>query len=180
MPLLRSWSSVLGLGLLVGGVALAEGTSVISVDLPYDNYNLQLRGADIVSRDLQLQRVGTELRGRALGSVAQLTLKKDGVSGAVGTSPVNLKVRTEGDTLLAEGGFIDGPVTLRFSPKELHVYISQCRYELAFAQGVYEGRRSCDSRLLPPVRFSVPPDLRERSPAEQAALLLFALAPAAK
>ena len=180
MPLLRSWSSVLGLCLLVGGVALAEGTPVISVDLPYDNYNLQLRGDDVVSRDLQLHRSATGIRGRAPGGVAQLTLKKDGVTGAVGSSPVNLKVRTEGDTLFAEGGFIDGPVTLRFSPKELHVYISQCRYELTATQGVYEGRRSCDSRMLPPVRFSVPPELLKRSPAEQAALLLFALAPAAK
>ncbi|HYO66333.1 MAG TPA: hypothetical protein VEU33_09645 [Archangium sp.] len=161
-------------------MALAEGTSVISVDLPYDNYNLQLRGDDVVSRDLQLHRSAKEIRGRALGSVAQLTLKKDGVSGAVGNSPVNLKVRMEGDTLLAEGGFIDGPVTLRFNPKELHVYISQCRYELTSTQGVYEGRRSCDSKVLPPVRFSVPPEFLKRSPAEQAALLLFALAPAAR
>ncbi|HEX5752018.1 MAG TPA: hypothetical protein VFZ09_37715 [Archangium sp.] len=161
-------------------MALAEGTPVISVDLPYDNYNLQLRGDDVVSRDLQLHRTPTEIRGRALGSVAQLSLEKDGVSGAVGNSPVNLKVRTEGDSLIAEGGFIDGPVTLRFSPKELHVYISQCRYELTSTQGVYEGRRSCDSRLLPPVRITVPAGLRERSPAEQAALLLFALAPAAR
>jgi hypothetical protein len=148
------------------------------VDLPYDNYNLQLRGDDILSRDLQLHRSATEIRGRVLGTAAQLTLKKDGASGVIGSRPVNLKVRKEGDTLFAEGGFIDGPVTLRWSPKELHVYINQCRYELAYTEGVYEGRRSCDSRLLPPVRFSVPPQLLERGPAEQAALLLFALVPA--
>lgn len=148
------------------------------MDLPYDNYNLRLQGDEVVSRDLQLHRDGTELRGRVLGATAQLTLKKDGASGVIAGRPVNLKVRKEGDTLLAEGGFIDGPVTLRWSPKELHVYINQCRYELTYTEGWYEGRRSCDSRLLPPVRFSVPPQLLERSPAEQAALLLFALVPA--
>lgn len=162
----------------MGGLALGQSTPAISVDLPYDNYNLQLRGDEVVSRDFQLHRSGTVIRGRALGVVAQLTLKKDGASGAVGISPVNLKVRTEGDTLLAEGGFVDGPVTLRFSPKQLDVYISQCRYELTYTGALYEGRRSCDSRLLPPVRVSVPPELLERGPAEQAVLLLFALAPA--
>lgn len=164
----------------MGGVALGESTPVISVDLPYDNYNLQLRGDDVVSRDLQLHRSDTEIRGRALGGMAQLTLKPDGASGAINGSPVNLKVRKQGDTLFAEGGFINGPVTLRFSPRNLHVYINQCRYELkpTEAGGWYEGPRSCDSKLLPPVRFFVPSELLERSPSEQAALLLFALAPA--
>ncbi len=180
MPRLRSWSTVLGLSLLVGGVALGESTPVISVDLPYDNYNLQLRGDDVVSRDLQLHRSDKEIRGRALGGLAQLTLKPDGASGVINGSPVNLKVRKQGDTLFAEGGFINGPVTLRFSPRNLHVYINRCRYELQSTGtgGWYEGPRGCDSKLLPPVRFFVPPELLARGPAEQAALLLFALAPA--
>lgn len=164
----------------MGGVALGESTPVISVDLPYDNYNLQLRGDDIVSRDFQLHRSDTEIRGRALGGMAQLTLKPDGASGSINGSPVNLKVRKQGDTLFAEGGFINGPVKLRFSPRNLHVYIDQCTYELkpTGAGGWYEGQRSCDSKLLPPVRVFVPPELLERSASEQAALLLFALAPA--
>jgi hypothetical protein len=180
MPRLRFWSSVLGLGLLVGGVALGEPTPAISVNLPYDNYNLQLRGDDVVSRDLQLHRSETELRGRALGAFTWLTLKTDGASGVIGGTPVNLKVRKQGDTLFAEGGFINGPVTLRFSPRHLHVYVNQCTYELKLTEneGWYEGPRSCDSRLLPPVRFFVPPEFLARGSAEQAALLLFALASA--
>jgi hypothetical protein len=161
-------------------VALGESTPVISVDLPYDNYNVQLVGDDVVSRDLQLHRSDKEIRGRALGGLAQITLKPDGASGVINGSPVNLKVRKQGDTLFAEGGFINGPVTLRFSPRNLHVYINRCRYELKATEtgGWYEGPRGCDSKLLPPVRFFVPPELLARGPAEQATLLLFALAPA--
>ncbi|WP_375766270.1 hypothetical protein NR798_31830 [Archangium gephyra] len=161
-------------------MALGESTPVISVDLPYDNYNLQLRGDDVVSRDIQLHRSDTEIRGRALGGTAQLTLKPDKAAGVIGGSPVNLKVRQEGDALVAEGGFINGPVTLRLSPSDFHVYIDQCTYRLKStgAEGWYEGRRSCDSKLLPPVRVFVPPELLSRGPAEQAALLLLALAPA--
>ncbi|HYO60088.1 hypothetical protein [Archangium sp.] len=160
-------------------MAVGQSASpVIAVDLPYESYNLQLRGDDVVAPDIQLHRSAKELRGRALGGVAWLTLKEDGASGVVDATPVNLKVHKQGDTLLAEGGFINGRVTLRFSPKELHVYINQCRYELTYTEGWYQGPRSCDSRLLPPVRLFVPPELLGRGPAEQAVLLLFALAPA--
>ncbi|PTL75290.1 hypothetical protein [Vitiosangium sp. GDMCC 1.1324] len=183
MPSLRSWSrgSLLGVGLLVGGVAAgAPDSPVIAVHLPYESYNLQLSGDDVLSADIQLHRSATELRGRALGTAARLTLKEGGASGVVGSTPVNLKVHKEGDTLLAEGGFVDGRVTLRFNSKELHVYINQCRYELTYTEGWYEGPRSCDSRLAPPVRLSVPPEFLSRSASEQAALLLFALAPAGR
>lgn len=162
----------------MGGVAFGDSPPVISVDLPYDNYTLQLMGDEVVSRDLQLHRSDTEIRGRALGTMTRLTLKADGASGVIGGTPVNLKVHKQGDTLFAEGGFIDGPVTLRFSPRNLHVYINRCRYELTFTEGSYVGPRGCASRLLPPVRLSVPPELLTRGPSEQAALLLFALASA--
>lgn len=180
MPRLRSWSSVVGLGLLLGGVALGDSPPVISLDLPYDNFNVQLRGDDIVSRDMQLHRSDTELRGRAPGGFVKLALQKDKATGVVGGSPVNLKIRQQGDTVFAEGGFINGPVTLRFSPRNLHVYVNQCTYDLKATetQGWYEGRRSCDSKLLPPVRVFVPPELVARGASEQAALLLFSLAAA--
>ncbi|QRK07909.1 hypothetical protein JQX13_49425 [Archangium violaceum] len=152
----------------------------ISVDLPYRSFNLQFSGDDVFSPDLQIHRSGTELRGRALGLATLLTLKEDGVSGVVGSIPINLKVRKEGDTLIAEGGFIDGRTKLRFSPKALHVYINQCTYDLTFAEGVYQGPRSCDSRFSPPVRISVPPELLSRGASEQAALLLFALVSAGR
>ncbi|WNG38509.1 hypothetical protein F0U60_36340 [Archangium minus] len=178
MSLLRSWSrgTLLSLGLLVGGVAVgAPELPAISVDLPFRSFNFQFSGADVFSPDVQLRRSATELRGRALGQATLITLKEDGASGVVGSIPINLKVRKEGDTLLAEGGFIDGRVKLRFNPKTLHVYINQCTYELTYTEGVYQGPRSCDRRFSPPVRISVPSELLSLSPSEQAALLLFAL-----
>jgi hypothetical protein len=183
MSSFRSWSrgSLLGLGLLVGGVAAdASEPPVISVNLPYESYNVQLNGEDVLSPDIQLHRSATELRGRVLGEAARLTLKGDGASGVVGATPINLKVRKEGDTLVAEGGFVAGRVTLRLNPKELHVYVNQCRYELTYTEGWYQGPRSCDRKLAPPVRLFVPPELLSRGPAEQAALLLFALATAGR
>ncbi|MCY1076649.1 hypothetical protein [Archangium lansingense] len=158
-------------------MALGNSTPVISVDLPYDNFNVELRGDDIVSREMQLHRSDTELRGSALGGTVKLELKPDKATGVIGGRPVNLKLRKQGDTLFAEGGFFDGPVTLRFSPKNLHVYVNQCTYDLKATEneGWYEGPRSCTSKLLPPVRVFVPPELLARGSAEQAALLLFTL-----
>ncbi|HEX8826056.1 MAG TPA: hypothetical protein VF794_39485 [Archangium sp.] len=178
MRSLHSWSlrSLLALGLLVGGGAAdAAESPAISVRLPFNQYNLQLRGEDVVSLSLQLHRTPTGLRGRAFDVPTQLTLKEGGVSGVVGSTPVNLKVRQEGDTVHAEGGFINGRVTLRFSPAELHVYINQCTYKLTYTEGRYMGPRSCDSRLAPPVELAVPSMFQALTPVEQATLLLFAL-----
>jgi hypothetical protein len=105
-------------------------------------------------------------------------LKEDGASGVIGPTPINLKVRKQGDTITAEGGFVGGRVTLRLNARELHVYINQCRYELTNTDGWYQGPRSCDSKLVPPVRLFVPPELLSRGATEQATLLLFALASA--
>ena len=179
MRLLRFWSIrfLLCLGLVVGGVAVGQPEPpAIAVRLPFRSYNLRFSGDDVYSLDVQLHRSPTKWRGRAFGRVANLTLKEDGVSGVIGAAPVNLKVREEGDILLAEGGFLGGPVRLRFSPKELHLYMGGCTYELAYTEGRYQGPRSCDSNLAPAVQVSVPDAFGGLGPTEQATLLLFSLA----
>ncbi|HLM46045.1 MAG TPA: hypothetical protein VK458_19395 [Myxococcaceae bacterium] len=179
MRSLRSWSlgSLLALGLLVGGGAVAANEPAIGVRLPFNAYNLRFEGEDVVSLAVQLRRSPTELRGRVFDAPTLLTHKEGGISGIVGSTPVNLKVRQEGDTVHAKGGFINGPVTLRYSPRELHVYINQCTYRLTYTDGRYIGPRSCDSRLVPPVEVSLPDMFQQLAPVEQATLLLLALTP---
>lgn len=177
-PRSRFLGSLLGLGLLLSGVAAAESElPAITVRLQYQAYNLSLSEDAVTSQGIQLHRSATALRGRAFGTVADLALKEDGVSGVLGDTPVNLKVRKEGDTVLAEGGFMGGPVKLRFNAKQLQLYVNRCRYDLTYVDGGrYEGRRSTDRALAPPIQLTVPPALQQRAPAEQVALLLFALA----
>ena len=55
------------------------------------------------------------------------------------------EIKTEGNTVKAEGGFAGGPVELSYSPAELTVYIHDCTYRLKNnSEGTYVGRRSCD------------------------------------
>jgi hypothetical protein len=152
---------LLGLGLLAGGVAVgASKEPAISVRLPQAAYTLRLAGGNIVANHIQLSWTPTEMRGRAFGSVAVLSLKK---------------ARTEGGVLIGEGGFLGGPVQLRFSSQELHVYLNGCTYRLKHAGDRYEGPRSCDSSLAPPVTVGLPEDFQTLTPAEQMILLLLSL-----
>ena len=167
---------LLGIGLLAGGVAVgAPAEPAISVRLPQAAYNLRLAGGNVVANHIQLNWTPTEMRGRAFGTVAVLALKQDQVAGNIGGVPVNLKARTEGGALIGEGGFMGGPVELRFSPRELHVYLNGCTYQLKYVGDRYEGPRSCDSRLAPPVTVGVPEDFQNLTPAEQMILLLLSL-----
>jgi hypothetical protein len=177
MRSLRSWSlrSLLALGLLVGGGAVAADAPAIAVRLPFNAYNLRFEGEDVVSLGVQLHRSPTELRGRVFGAPSLFTLKEGGVSGVVGPTPINLKVHQEGDSLKAEGGFLNGRVTLSFNAQELHVYIDQCTYKLTYTEGRYVGPRSCSRKLAPPVEVALPEMFQQLAPVEQATLLLLAL-----
>ncbi len=167
----------LGVGLLAGGVASAipADAPAIGVQLWRTSYNLRFSGNDVLSAGVQLHLDSGAARGRIGGLDAQMTLKDDKVTGVVGGQHTNLKVKKEGDTLKAEGGLLGKRVELRYSPTELHAYMTGCTYDLKYVEGVYEGRRSCDVSLAPPVRVTVPNALSERTPAEQAMLLLLAL-----
>jgi hypothetical protein len=167
---------MLGIGLLAGGGAVGAPTEpAIAVRLPQAAYNVRLSDGNIVANHLQLSWTPTNVRGRAFGSVAMLSLKQDQVSGHIGGVPVNLKARTEGGALLGEGGFLRGPAKVRLSPKELYVYLNGCTYRLQPVGGRYEGPRSCDSLLAGPVTVGLPEDFQKLTPAEQVLLVLLAL-----
>lgn len=171
---------MLGLGLLAGGVALAEPKEpTISVRLPQASYNVRLTGKDIVSPAIQLHHSPTELRGRVGGVTATISFKENEAKGNIGTGAVNLKIKAEGDTVKAEGGFGGRPVELSYSPTELTVYINDCTYRLKntedTSEGTYVGRRSCDRAFERDTEVTIPEVFRQLTPPEQATILLLSL-----
>jgi hypothetical protein len=167
---------MLGVGLLVGGAALAESKEpVISVRLPQASYNVKLTGKDIVSQSLQLSHSPKELRGRVGATTAAISFKENEAKGNIGQAPVNLKIKVEGTTVKAEGGFAGRPVELSYSPSELTVYINDCTYRLKNTEGTYTGRRSCDRSLVRDTEVTIPAEFQQLTPPEQATILLLSL-----
>ncbi|WP_375755200.1 hypothetical protein [Corallococcus exercitus] len=173
------WRGAVLVGVLAGaGVAVAElppeplppRTSRFLADL-------LISEDDVTGSSVQLSRLPGELRGRVYGSFVSLRLEDARVKGNIGQSLVNLDVKKEDGVLKAQGGFWGRPVTLSWSPRELTVYVRDCTYRLhALLPGrIYEGPRSCDSRLQPPMTLTLPDLFLSASPEEQASLLLLTL-----
>jgi hypothetical protein len=169
----------LGLGLLAGGAALAASNApAISVSLPTASYNVQLTGKDVVAAHIQLSHSPKELRGRIYDAPTVISFKDGEANGNIGGGAVKLKIKTEGNTLKAEGGFAGRPAELTYSPTELTVYISDCTYRLKNndeGTGTYIGRRSCDRSFQRDTVVSIPEIFQQLSPAEQATLILISL-----
>jgi hypothetical protein len=167
---------MLGLGLLAGGVALAEPKeAVISVRLPQSSYNVKLTGKDVVSQAVQLHHSPKELRGRVGSAATTISFTESAAKGNIGSGAVNLKIKVEGDTVKAEGGFGGRPVELSYSPAELTVYINDCTYRLKNTEGTYVGRRSCDRAFERDTEVTIPEIFQQLTPPEQATILLLSL-----
>lgn len=168
---------MMGLGLLAGAVALAEPKEpAISVRLPQSSYNVRLTGKDIISPTIQLSHSPKELRGRVGDATATISLKENEAKGNIGPGAVNLKIKVEGDTVKAEGGFGGRPAELSYSPAELTVYINDCTYRLKNnTEGTYVGRRSCDRAFARDTEVAIPQVFQQLTPAEQATILLLSL-----
>lgn len=168
---------MMGLGLLAAGVALAESKEpTISVRLPQASYNVRLTGKDVISQGIQLSHSAKELRGRVGNSPATISFKENEAQGHIGPNAVNLKIKVEGDTVKAEGGFGGRPVELSYSPAALTVYINDCTYRLKNnTEGNYVGRRSCDRAYERDTEVSIPEAFQQLTPPEQATILLLSL-----
>jgi hypothetical protein len=169
---------VLGLGLLAGGVALAEPKEPhISVRLPKTSFNVRLTGKDIVAPHFQLSHSKGEMKGRFGEAVTVISLKDGEIKGNLGGGVVNLKTKVKGDTVEAEGGFGGSPAEVKYSPKEITVYVSSCTWRLKNTEeGNYVGKRSCDRVFEPESEVVLPSVFWELTPAEQVVLLLFTMA----
>jgi hypothetical protein len=153
----------------------APNEPAISVTLPQATYNVRLADGNVVANHIQLSWNSERMRGRAFGAATMLSLKQDKVSGNIGGDPVNLKSHMEDGTLVGEGGFLGGPVRVRFSPQELQVYLNGCTYRLKREGDNYVGPRSCDGPLARPVTVGLPEDFQKLTQAEQMVLLLLSL-----
>ena len=176
MPL-RQGVLVLGVLLGAGGAVSAPREDAINLRIARQQYNLIMTPEAVTGADFQVSRAPGAMRGRTHLGIFELELKAGEVKGALGGSPVSLKVTKEGDSLVAKGGFGGRPVDLKLSPSELKVYVRDCTYRLnAQEEGrAYMGKRSCDRVATPPTEVWLPDEFLAATPEEKAVILLLAL-----
>ena len=169
-----AWALVLGLG--VSASALAQ-VSVATSD------RLQMRaggryiaatveGENILGADLQLQRYGSELRGRAFDAPVSIAFDEGGVTGTIGTAPVRLYVRQAEQGVIAQGLFAGRQSDLRVNPTEIEGRIGSCNYDLTLAGSFYSGFRTCGGSSVPiPTTLQVPEGLVDYPESAKVAVL---------
>lgn len=171
-------------GLLVAGMLLGAGAAVsapredaLSLKIAYQQFTLVMTPAEVTGADFQITRSPGELRGRAFVGNFTLALKDGEVKGSIGPAAVNLKVKKEGDAIVAKGGFGGRPVTYKRSPSELEVYVRDCTYRLKAQEPnrFYTGKRSCDLKTVPESEVWLPDEFLSARPEEQVAILLLSL-----
>lgn len=166
----------LGIGLLGGGVALAQRESAIYVAHQKAIYSVRLTGKELVAPDVQLRHSSKEIRGRLGGATTAIAFKGNDASGNIGSGAVNLKIRVEGSTIKAQGGIAGRVVELTYSPTELTVYIKDCTWGLrSTKRNAYVGRRKCDPPFHRDTEVTLPERFLQLSPPEQATILLLVL-----
>ena len=166
----------LGVGLLGGGVALAQRESAIYVAHQNAIYNVRLTGTELVAPDVQLRHSSKEIRGQLGGATTAIAFKGSDAGGTIGAGAVNLKIRVEGTTVKAQGGIAGRVVELTYSPAELSVYVKDCTWRLRSTEpNAYVGRRSCDPPFYRDTEVKLPERFLQLSPAEQATILVLVL-----
>ncbi|WP_342378054.1 hypothetical protein NVS55_01820 [Myxococcus stipitatus] len=171
-------------GVLAAAVLLGAGAAVsepkqdaINLRIAREQYNLRMTPDSVTGQDFQVSRLKNGLRGRTWTGVVDVTFKNGTVKGALAGAVVNLDVRREGDTLVAEGGFGGRPANVKMTPDEVTVYVRDCTYRLKAREPgrSYAGKRSCDTSLVPESELWLPDEFLAASPEEKATLLLLAL-----
>jgi len=174
---LRAGVVAMGILLGAGGALAAPRQDAIALRIARQQYNLVMTDDAVTGQDFQVTRSPDALRGRTPLGVVDLQLKPGEVTGLLGAAMVNLKVKREGDTLVADGAFGGRPGRVRFSPDSLELYLRDCTYRLKEKEPgrSYAGRRSCDRASVPESEIFLPDEFLAASPEEQAALLLLAI-----
>ncbi|AKF79225.1 hypothetical protein SAMN05443572_101225 [Myxococcus fulvus] len=181
---MKRFPSPLRRGVLALAVVLGAGVAVsapkqdaINLRIARQQYNLVMTADEVTGQDFQVTRTGKGLRGRTYLGVVDVKFEDGAVKGSLGPAAVNLKVKRDGDTLEAEGGFGGRPATVKLTKDELKIYIRDCTYRLKAREPgrSYAGRRSCDSVTVPESEVWLPDEFLAAGPEEKAALLLLAL-----
>jgi hypothetical protein len=153
-------STLLALGLLAGGTALAEPVQYLDLRTPAASLTARVSEDGLSSPQLQLGLSDDAIRGRAFGLPVNITLGEGKVGGIYGRGPVNLSLKEEDGALEARGTFGGNLTHFKVSPKALTGTVGRCSYELTAAEGDrYRGYRSCGYGLENPVVLSIPPSV---------------------
>ncbi|NVJ26413.1 MULTISPECIES: hypothetical protein [Myxococcus] len=181
---MKRFLSPLRRGVLAVAIVLGAGVAVsapkddaINLRIARQQYNLVMTSENVTGQDFQLARTANGLRGQTYLGVVDVKFKEGEVKGSLGSALVNLKVKRDGDTVEAEGGFGGRPATVKLSKDELKIYIRDCTYRLKAREPgrSYAGKRSCDTSLVPESEIWLPDEFLAASPEEKVALLLLAL-----
>jgi len=172
---IRAVVAMLGVGL---GLPAAALTVTVS-----QKEELQLHAGDTVieaklSKDgllgpnVQVQRYGSAIRGRAFNAPVSLQVTEGRVSGQVGSRPVNLQVNQSNDGVDVNGLFAGQLSNLKIRPTALSGRIGHCDYDLTLAGDHYSGFRTCDGQGFPiPTTLQLPSGMSSLSDAQQVAFL---------
>jgi len=163
----------LGLGAPVGAATVTVSSQdEIQVHAGDRVVEAKIAGDKLFGAQVQVQRYGSELRGRAFNTAVQLEFNPGKVTGQVGSRPVNLQVRQNGDGVDVNGLFAGNLSNLRIRPTALSGRMGRCDYDLTLAGTHYEGWRRCDGEGVPvPASLQLPEALASLSDSEQVAIL---------
>ncbi|MFY1829903.1 hypothetical protein ACN47A_28565 [Myxococcus fulvus] len=170
---------VLALAVVLGaGVAVsAPKQDAINLRIGRQQVNLTMRAEDVTGQDFQVSRKGEGLRGRTAVGLVDVKFEAGAVKGSLGPALVNLKVKRDGDTLQAEGGFGGRPATVKLNKDSLEIYIRDCTHRLSAREAgrSYAGPSSCNAGSVAESEVWLPDAFLEASPEEKVTLLLLAI-----
>ena len=140
-----------------------------------DTIDVRVTLEGLVGPDVQVSRLGTELRGRAFHQTVQLSWGSDRITGTVADGPVDLKVVSVGDGIRIEGLYAGLLGNLRISPHEIEGSVGACTYSLRRVGERFEGQHGCRSHPIELANVVLPASLDALPAAERAAFLVVIL-----
>jgi hypothetical protein len=175
-----AWAVVLGLG-LAAAPALAEvtvtATDRIQLHAGSRVIEAKVQGDRIFGSEIQIQRYGDEVRGRAFNAPIRLGFEQGRVTGSVGSAPVRLNLSQAEQSVTARGLFAGQQSDLRVDATSITGRIGRCDYDLTLAGTYYSGFRTCGGASVPiPTTLEVPEGLTDYPEGAKVAVLSLVLA----
>ncbi|PTL84503.1 hypothetical protein [Vitiosangium sp. GDMCC 1.1324] len=163
--------------LLLLGTATAQGDGqYLFLRTPKAAITARVNEDSVSGPDVQLNRDGKTVRGRAFGQTVFLGLNGQELGGTVGSELTRMSFEDKGGTTRARGTFYGRLAELNLSPESLTGTVGRCGYDLkATQEGSYVGSRSCGGSPERPVTLEIPPALAKQGTAMTLATLALIL-----
>jgi hypothetical protein len=129
----------------------------------------------LFSRDVDLRRVGSDLRGHVGAASVRMALGPGRVTGEIGPSDIGLDVVRNSAMLQVAGRFGSRGIALDLGPRLIAGEVGPCRYDLRLQGDEYVGTVGCGTRPQS-ARLKLPVALTVRDDVELAAMLTAVLA----